>query len=111
MPGGGSKPAERRGGRQRGTPNKTLTERAQALAAKVAKAEARANAKLVVLSACDPSDGCRKPRAPGRERARAIQRAGVEWYCGGEGSAQRDWGRAREHEHCRARGRAHSRAG
>src|SRR5262245_3300725 len=50
MPGGGSKPAERRGGRQRGTPNKTLTERAQALAAKVAKAEARANAKLVVLA-------------------------------------------------------------
>src|SRR5262249_18399789 len=36
--------------RQRGTPNKTLTERAQALAAKVAKAEARANAKLVVLA-------------------------------------------------------------
>src|SRR6516165_9965655 len=44
MPGGGSKPGERRGGRQRGTPNKTLTERAQALAAKVAKAEARAHA-------------------------------------------------------------------
>ena len=50
MPGGGSKPGERRGGRQRGTPNKTLTERAQALAAKVAKAEARANAKLVALA-------------------------------------------------------------
>ena len=50
MPGGGSKPGQRRGGRQRGTPNKTLTERAQALAAKVAKAEARANAKLVVLA-------------------------------------------------------------
>src|SRR6516162_4879992 len=50
MPGGGSRPGERRGGRQRGTPNKTLTERAQALAAKVAKAEARANAKLVVLA-------------------------------------------------------------
>src|SRR5262249_7993311 len=32
------------------TPTKTLTERAQALAAKVAKAEARANAKLVVLA-------------------------------------------------------------
>jgi hypothetical protein len=48
MPGGGSKPGERRGGRQRGTPNKTLTEQAQALAAKVAKAEARANAKLSV---------------------------------------------------------------
>src|SRR6516162_7506711 len=47
---GGSKPGERRGGRQRGTPNKTLTERAQALAAKVAKAEARANAKLVALA-------------------------------------------------------------
>jgi hypothetical protein len=47
MPGGGSKPGERRGGRQRDTPNKTLTEQAQALAAKVAKAEARANAKLV----------------------------------------------------------------
>jgi hypothetical protein len=55
----------------RGTPNKTLTERAQALAAKVAKAEARANAKLVGARACDPSDGCRKPRAPRRERARA----------------------------------------
>src|SRR5260370_30817051 len=50
MPGGGSKPGQRRGGRQRGTPNKTLTERAQARAAKVAKAEARANAKLVVLA-------------------------------------------------------------
>ncbi|SRR5437870_8079174 len=50
MPGGGSKPGERRGGRQRGTPNKTLTEQAQALAAKVAKAEARANAKLVALA-------------------------------------------------------------
>src|SRR6516162_5241955 len=50
MPGGGSKPGERRGGRQRGTPNRTLTERAQALAAKVAKAEARANAKLVALA-------------------------------------------------------------
>ena len=50
MPGGGSKPGERRGGRQRGTPNKTLTERAQALAAKVAKAEARAHAKLVALA-------------------------------------------------------------
>jgi len=50
MPGGDSKPGERRGGRQRGTPNKTLTERAQALAAKVAKAEERANAKLVVLA-------------------------------------------------------------
>ena len=48
MPGGGSKPGERRGGRQRGTPNTTPTERAQALTAKVAKAEARANAKLVV---------------------------------------------------------------
>src|SRR5215469_9454912 len=50
MPGGGSKPGEKRGGRERGTPNKTLTERAQALAAKVAKAEARANAKLVALA-------------------------------------------------------------
>src|SRR5882724_11726054 len=50
MPGGGSKPGERRSGRQRGTPNKTLTEQAQALAAKVAKAEARANAKLVALA-------------------------------------------------------------
>ena len=50
MPGGGSKPGERRGGRQRGTPNKTLTEQAQALGAKVAKAEARANAKLVALA-------------------------------------------------------------
>ena len=50
MPGGGSKPGERRGGRKRGTPNKTLTEQAQALAAKLAKAEARANAKLVALA-------------------------------------------------------------
>ena len=50
MPGGGSKPGERRGGRKRGTPNKTLTEQAQALAAKMAKAEARANAKLVALA-------------------------------------------------------------
>ena len=50
MPGGGSKPGEWRGGRQRGTPNKTLTEQAPALAAKVAKAEARANAKLVALA-------------------------------------------------------------
>jgi hypothetical protein len=33
-----------------GTPNETLTEWAQALAAKVAKAEARANAKLVALA-------------------------------------------------------------
>ena len=47
MPGGGLRPGERRGGRQRGTPNKTMTEQAQALAA---KAEARANAKLVVLA-------------------------------------------------------------
>ena len=50
MPGGGSKSGERRGGRQRGTPNKTLPERAQALAAKVPKAEARANATLVALA-------------------------------------------------------------
>jgi hypothetical protein len=38
--------------------------------------------------ACDPSDGCRKPRAPRRERARAIQRAGVECSCGLETRAQ-----------------------
>jgi hypothetical protein len=31
MPGGGSKPGERRGGRQRGTPNKTLTRSTRAL--------------------------------------------------------------------------------
>src|SRR5260370_17159553 len=41
MPGGGSKPGERRGGRQRGTPNKTLTEQAQALAAKDPKTKRR----------------------------------------------------------------------
>src|SRR5215469_11381944 len=75
MPGGGSKPGEKRGGGERGTPNKTLTERAQALAAKVAKAEARANAKLVVLAhaiqaAVAESRGL--PGASARERFKEL---------------------------------------
>ena len=72
MPGGGSKPGERRGGRQRGTPNKTLTERAQALAAKVAKAEARANAKLVALAHAIQA------RAPRGERARVAEKLALK---------------------------------
>src|SRR6516162_8424907 len=75
MPGGGSKPGERRGGRQRGTPNKTLTERAQALAAKVAKAEARANAKLVALAhaiQATVAESRGLPGASARERFKEV---------------------------------------
>ena len=38
----GAQPGERRGGRAKGTPNKTPLQKAEALAAKLAKAEARA---------------------------------------------------------------------
>jgi hypothetical protein len=75
MPGGGSKPGEKRGGRERGTPNKTLTERAQALAAKVAKAEARANAKLVALAhaiQATVAESRGLPGASARERFKEV---------------------------------------
>ena len=44
----GAQPGERRGGRAKGTPNKTPLQKAEALAAKVAKAEARAAVKVAV---------------------------------------------------------------
>ena len=75
MPGGGSRPGERRGGRKRGTPNKTLTEQAQALAAKMAKAEARANAKLVALAhaiQATVAESRGLPGASARERFKEV---------------------------------------
>ena len=44
----GAQPGERRGGRAKGTPNKTPLQKAEALAAKVAKAEARGAVKVAV---------------------------------------------------------------
>src|SRR5258708_38882164 len=75
MPGGGSKPGKRRGGRQRGTPNKTLSAQWQALAAKVAKAEARANAKLVALAHAIQATVAERRGLPGasaRERFKEL---------------------------------------
>jgi hypothetical protein len=44
----GAQPGERRGGRAKGTPNKTPLQKAEALAVKVAKAEARAAVKVAI---------------------------------------------------------------
>jgi hypothetical protein len=44
----GAQPGERRGGRTKGTPNKTPLQKAEALAAKVAKADVRAAVKVAV---------------------------------------------------------------
>jgi hypothetical protein len=44
----GAQPGERRGGRAKGTPNKTPLQKAEALAAKAAKAEARTAVKVTV---------------------------------------------------------------
>jgi hypothetical protein len=44
----GAQPGERRGGRAKGTPNRTPSQKVQDLAVKVAKAEARAKAKVII---------------------------------------------------------------
>ena len=44
----GARPGERRGGRAKGTPNKTPLQKAEALAAKAAKTEARTAVKVTV---------------------------------------------------------------